>query len=81
VDSNSATLDLLKGSYYANPVVDNVTVSPAQRDAYPEYYGENICACLPLEFTKSKDSNILSGPNKGENGVDGFEDAFKDLGR
>jgi len=59
----NGTPDLLKGSYYANPVVDNVTVSPAQRDAYPEYYGENIW------------------PNKGENGVDGFEDAFKDLGR
>ncbi|KAJ7462789.1 Clavaminate synthase-like protein, partial [Mycena galericulata] len=34
--------DLLKGSYYANPVVDNPNVSPAFREAYPEYYNENI---------------------------------------
>ncbi|KAJ7770864.1 Clavaminate synthase-like protein [Mycena maculata] len=34
--------DLLKGSYYANPVVDNPSVSPALQEAYPEYYNKNI---------------------------------------
>ncbi|EMD41641.1 hypothetical protein CERSUDRAFT_102053 [Gelatoporia subvermispora B] len=34
--------DTLKGSYYANPVVDSPQVSAADRLAYPEYYGENI---------------------------------------
>ncbi|KDQ54855.1 hypothetical protein JAAARDRAFT_37966 [Jaapia argillacea MUCL 33604] len=55
--------DTLKGSYYANPVVDVPTVSQASRDAYPEYYGQNIW------------------PDKKEQGVEGFEEAFKDLGR
>lgn len=35
--------DTLKGSYYANPIVDRPRVSPLERDAYPEYYGDNIC--------------------------------------
>jgi hypothetical protein len=35
--------DTLKGSYYANPVVDTPTVSEEQVKAYPEYYGTNIC--------------------------------------
>jgi hypothetical protein len=39
----SLILDTLKGSYYANPVVDKPTVSQALKDAYPEYYGANIC--------------------------------------
>ncbi|RDB28359.1 hypothetical protein Hypma_015164 [Hypsizygus marmoreus] len=34
--------DLLKGSYYANPVVETPTVPEEQRIAYPEYYGRNI---------------------------------------
>ncbi|KAF7306569.1 RIC1 domain-containing protein [Mycena indigotica] len=34
--------DLLKGSYYANPVVDHPPVSDALREAYPEYYNKNI---------------------------------------
>lgn len=38
-------IDTLKGSYYANinPAMDNFNVSLAQRQNYPEYYGENIC--------------------------------------
>lgn len=55
--------DTLKGSYYANPVVDYPTVPEVQRDAYPEYYGRNIW------------------PKADEPGVEGFEEAFKDLGR
>jgi hypothetical protein len=35
----------LKGSYYANPVVDEPSVHPNLREAYPEYYGNNICRC------------------------------------
>ncbi|TFY83982.1 hypothetical protein EWM64_g42 [Hericium alpestre] len=34
--------DTLKGSYYANPVVDIPSVTSALRDSYPEYYGNNI---------------------------------------
>jgi hypothetical protein len=36
--------DTLKGSYYANPVEKSGSeVSPALREAYPEYYNKNIC--------------------------------------
>lgn len=55
--------DTLKGSYYANPVIDYPTVPEAQRSANPEYYGRNIW------------------PAPNEDGVEGFEQAFKDLGR
>lgn len=42
--SHADTLeDLLKGSYYANPVADKPTVSSTLRAMYPEYYGNNIC--------------------------------------
>ncbi|KAJ3559598.1 hypothetical protein NM688_g239 [Phlebia brevispora] len=34
--------DTLKGSYYANPIIDEPDVSPELRNAYPEYYGNNI---------------------------------------
>ncbi|KAJ7919028.1 hypothetical protein B0H13DRAFT_256907 [Mycena leptocephala] len=34
--------DVLKGSYYANPVVEIPGVAPALQDAYPEYYNKNI---------------------------------------
>ncbi|KAF5375117.1 hypothetical protein D9758_000027 [Tetrapyrgos nigripes] len=54
--------DVLKGSYYANPVVDVPSVSDAYRKAYPEYYGKNLW------------------PDANEKGVEGFEQAFKDLG-
>lgn len=54
--------DTLKGSYYANPVIDNPDVSQKEREAFPEYYGQNI---WPAKDLKS---------------VEGFEDAFKDLG-
>ena len=37
--------DVLKGSYYANPISDNASVSEEEREAYPEYYGSNICTC------------------------------------
>ncbi|KAI0080012.1 Clavaminate synthase-like protein [Panus rudis PR-1116 ss-1] len=55
--------DILKGSYYANPVVDEPSVSPALKAAYPEYYGKNIW------------------PSNDIKEVEGFEQAFKDLGR
>lgn len=38
--------DTLKGSYYANPIVDTPEVTAEQRQAYPEYYGSNICGSL-----------------------------------
>ncbi|KIK71386.1 hypothetical protein GYMLUDRAFT_66595 [Collybiopsis luxurians FD-317 M1] len=34
--------DFLKGSFYANPVVDTPSVPEEHRRAYPEYYGNNI---------------------------------------
>lgn len=35
--------DVLKGSYYANPLVDAPVVSAQDAELYPEYYGKNIC--------------------------------------
>lgn len=37
--------DTLKGSYYANPVLDvpGSDVSEADKKAHPESYGTNIC--------------------------------------
>ncbi|KAG7450168.1 Clavaminate synthase-like protein [Guyanagaster necrorhizus] len=55
--------DVLKGSYYANPLIDNPPVSPQHRKEWPEYYAQNIW------------------PKPDEKGVEGFEEAFKDLGR
>ncbi|KDQ14110.1 hypothetical protein BOTBODRAFT_174921 [Botryobasidium botryosum FD-172 SS1] len=55
--------DTLKGSYYANPIVDIPTVSAEEQAAHPEYYGNNIW------------------PHPHEKGIEGFEEAFKDLGR
>lgn len=34
--------DTLKGSYYANPVVDFPDVSEELRNEFPEYYGKNV---------------------------------------
>lgn len=50
-DGNCA--DTLKGSFYANPIVDQPTVSDAVRQAYPEYYGQNICAFVGLLYRSS----------------------------
>lgn len=55
--------DELKGSYYANPIIDTPTISWQERQNFPEYYGNNIW------------------PNADEKGIEGFEEAFKDLGR
>ncbi|KZT74903.1 Clavaminate synthase-like protein [Daedalea quercina L-15889] len=55
--------DLLKGSYYANPIMDTPNVTAEQREAYPEYYGSNIWPANNIQ------------------GIEGFEDAFKTLGR
>ncbi|KAK7058364.1 WD40 repeat protein [Paramarasmius palmivorus] len=54
--------DTLKGSYYANPIVDVPSVSAEDRSSYPEYYGANIW------------------PAPDEKGIEGFEEAFKNLG-
>ena len=45
--------DLLKGSYYANPIVDFCTVSEQLRNDYPEYYGTNICMCIQTTLPQS----------------------------
>lgn len=55
--------DTLKGSYYANPVIDYPNVPETEREWFPEYYGKGIW------------------PSSDEKGVEGFEEAFKDLGR
>lgn len=78
----SCTADTLKGSYYANPVVDDPTVPLEARNDFPQYYGKNICKCndhtrnhrLPI-------SHPSIGPKKDERGIENFEDAFKDLSR
>ncbi|GJE85924.1 clavaminate synthase-like protein [Phanerochaete sordida] len=54
--------DYLKGSYYANPIMDQPEVSQELSRTYPEYYGRNIWP-----------SGVV--------GVEGFERAFKSLGR
>ncbi|KAJ7456587.1 Clavaminate synthase-like protein [Mycena latifolia] len=57
--------DVLKGSYYANPVENtgNLNVPADLQKSYPEYYNKNIW------------------PKDDEAGVEGFETAFKDLGK
>ncbi|KAH7875634.1 Clavaminate synthase-like protein [Lentinula edodes] len=55
--------DFLKGSFYANPVIDAPSVFEQYRTSYPEYYGNNIW------------------PDTEEPGVEGFEQAFKNLGQ
>ncbi|EJU00975.1 Clavaminate synthase-like protein [Dacryopinax primogenitus] len=54
--------DLLKGSYYANPIIDVPSVSDDLRQEFPEYYNNNIW------------------PTQAEQGIEGFEQAFKALG-
>jgi hypothetical protein len=44
--NHSRPSDYLKGSYYANIIVQESTISEAQKVAYPEYYGSNICKSL-----------------------------------
>ncbi|KAF8922216.1 Clavaminate synthase-like protein [Mucidula mucida] len=61
-DSNTPT-DVLKGSYYANPIIDAPSVSQELTEEWKEYYRPNIW------------------PDPNEPGVEGFEDAFKALGR
>lgn len=46
--------DTLKGSYYANPVVDSPTIAEAERKAYPEYYGNNICTYLLVNLIPTR---------------------------
>ena len=59
----TTTSDTLKGSFYANPMVEQLTVSDEDRLQFPEYYGENICESatrmhsLPL-------TNFCQGPTK-----------------
>lgn len=58
--------DLLKGSYYANPLnsVSDVAALPQEwRGQYPVYYGDNVW------------------PDAGEPGMERFEEAFRALGR
>ena len=69
----------MKGSYYANPVLDEPTVSEELRKAYPEYYGKNICK-LNMPHAISVLLIALSGPSETPE-VWEFEEAFKELGR
>jgi hypothetical protein len=43
--------DYMKGSFYANPIIDNPTVSASEREAYPEYYGKNLSSSQPRVLT------------------------------
>ncbi len=74
-------LDTMKGSYYANPVLDEPNVSPKLREAYPEYYGNNICTAFPPSTSHRKQLlTLYAGPTSTAE-VQDFEHAFKDLGR
>ena len=52
----------MKGSYYANPVIDAPSVHPNLREAYPEYYGVNICQCPILRHINGVRFRVLQGP-------------------
>jgi hypothetical protein len=45
-----AFTDVLKGSYYANPLIDVPTVSAQDAKLYPEYYGKNICEYTVIQM-------------------------------
>lgn len=53
--------DTLKGSFYANPILDEPNTTPEQKLDFPEYYSRNV-------WPK-------------EDSIEGFEEAFKSLGR
>jgi hypothetical protein len=72
--------DTLKGSYYANPVVDSPSVSSALKKSYPEYYSNNICNAIFSHLYRYHIDILSTGP-KGEPTIEEFEDAFKSLGR
>lgn len=73
-------LDTLKGSYYANPVIDVPDVNPAVKAAYPPIYGDNVCMYCYFYYG-ILNTECYQGPDKNENGIEGFEEAFKNLGR
>jgi hypothetical protein len=71
--------DTLKGSYYANPLIDSPSVHPSLQEAYPEYYGANICQYHTPPSIGWYLKLIAVGPQN-EKGIEGFESAFKELG-
>lgn len=42
VDVLTSLTDLLKGSFYANPLMDDAEIPEEKRAQFPEYYGYNI---------------------------------------
>lgn len=62
-------------------MVDKPSVSQAEQEKYPEYYGQNICQCLFSYLDFEGPINMRTGPHRDEKGIEGFEEAFKDLGR
>jgi hypothetical protein len=75
-------LDTLKGSYYANPVVDVPDVNPAVKAAYPPIYGNNVCMYYSFYYgILNTKCECYQGPDKNDIGIEGFEEAFKDLGK
>lgn len=44
--SLSKISDMLKGSFYANPLIEDISVSDEVRLQFPEYYGKNICVSV-----------------------------------
>ena len=71
--------DTMKGSYYANPVLDVPNVSVELRQAYPEYYGKNICKLSYNHIIVFCILILDPGPTVTPE-VGDFEQAFKDLG-
>lgn len=76
---NSLFTDTLKGSYYANPIVDTPNVTETQRQAYHEYYGTNICQFHLNDRKNASERRV--GPANDVPGIEGFEESFKLLGR
>lgn len=57
-------------------------VPHSQREAYPEYYGANICECVTNLLHVLRLPGVSApGPDRDESGVEGFKEAFEDLGR
>ena len=54
--------DVLKGSYYANPIIDTPDVSDEDRKAYPEYHGSNICLYTILFLAKMLNASLQGPP-------------------
>lgn len=76
--------DTLKGSYYANVGTGcaNTKINDRLRKEFPQYYGNNICKHRLNTPMEALDWHFArKGPDSSEAGVEGFKDAFTNLGQ